>query len=145
MTERRRLPNKRASQNFSFECADLKYSCTVKRFDGGGSADVRVRDAASHLQHRVNIPRNNNTEAPTRRTPADDQSTPVSNPRRLPPVRVKLWRVDAKVGKVRPPNGDAAQCSREPSSGTARSALTSPVTKAFICTFSTRANPARRA
>ena len=104
MTECRRLPNERASQNFSFECADLKYSCTVKRFDGGSSADVRVRDAASHLQHRVNIPRNSNTEAPTRRTPAD-----------------------------------------EPSSSTARSTLTSPATKAFICTFSTRANLARRA
>jgi hypothetical protein len=49
MTERRRLP-KRASLNLSFECADLKYSCTVKRFDGSGSADVWVWDAASHLQ-----------------------------------------------------------------------------------------------
>ena len=140
MTERRRFPNKRASQNFSFERAD-KYSCIVKQFDGCGSADVRVRDAASHLQHRVNIPRDNNTEARTRRKPADDHPTPVGNPRRL----VKLWRVDAKVGKVRPPNGDAAQCSREPSSGTARSTLTSSATKAFICTFSTRANPVRRA
>jgi hypothetical protein len=120
MTERRRLPNKRASQNFSFERADLKYSCTVKRFDGGGSADVGcgTQQVISSI---------------ARRTPADKQPTPVTSPRRLLPVRVKLWRVDAKVGKVRPPNGDAAQCSREPSSGTARSTLTSPATKAFIC------------
>ena len=152
MTERRRLPKKPTSpewlathdRNVSFEWAALKCTCTVKCFAGGGSADVRCGDEASHLQHRVKIPCNNNKDARARRTPADDHLTPVGSPRHLPPVRVKSWRVAAKLGKVRSPNGYAAQCLREPSSSTARSTLTSPVKRAFICSFSTRANPARR-
>ncbi len=31
---------------------------------------------------------------------------PVTGQRRLPPVRVKLWRADSKVVKVHPPDGD---------------------------------------
>src|SRR5271170_2992424 len=36
----------------------------------------------------------------------NNSTTPVAGQRRLPPVRVKLWRVDAKVAKVHPPDGE---------------------------------------
>jgi hypothetical protein len=32
---------------------------------------------------------------------------PVAGQRRLPPVRVKVWRADGKLAKVNPPDGDA--------------------------------------
>jgi hypothetical protein len=32
---------------------------------------------------------------------------PVAGQRRLPPVRVKIWRADAKVAKVHPPDGES--------------------------------------
>jgi hypothetical protein len=38
----------------------------------------------------------NNTPAPT-----------VDSQRRLPPVRVKIWRADGKLAKVHPPDGEA--------------------------------------
>jgi hypothetical protein len=56
---RQRLPNRRASETFSLECAGLRYTATVSRFDDGrvaevflsnhktnSSADVNARDAA---------------------------------------------------------------------------------------------------
>jgi hypothetical protein len=59
MTNRQRLPNRRASDTFSLECAGLAYTATVSRFDDGrigelflsnhktnSSADVAARDAA---------------------------------------------------------------------------------------------------
>jgi ribonucleoside-diphosphate reductase alpha chain len=59
MTTRQRLDNRRASENFSLECAGLAYVCTVSRFPNGqigeifltdhkvnSSADVAARDSA---------------------------------------------------------------------------------------------------
>jgi hypothetical protein len=37
---------------------------------------------------------------------ANDSRTPVAGQRRIPPVRVKIWRVDGKVAKVHPPDGE---------------------------------------
>jgi ribonucleoside-diphosphate reductase alpha chain len=59
MTERRRLPNRRACENFELEVAGLRYAVSVGRYhDGrigelfitnhksGSSADTNARDAA---------------------------------------------------------------------------------------------------
>jgi hypothetical protein len=59
MTERQRLPDRRASETFALECAGLRYTATVSRFgDGrlaeifltnhkaGSAADTAARDAA---------------------------------------------------------------------------------------------------
>lgn len=56
---RERLPNRRPSETFSLECAGLKYTATVSRFDDGrigelflsnhknnSGADTNARDAA---------------------------------------------------------------------------------------------------
>jgi hypothetical protein len=56
---RRRLPNRRASESFDFECGGLRYTCTYSRFADGcigeiflsnhksnSGADVNARDAA---------------------------------------------------------------------------------------------------
>jgi hypothetical protein len=59
MMDRRRLPNRRASETFNIEAAGLKYTCTFSRFPNGqiselflsnhknnSDADVAARDAA---------------------------------------------------------------------------------------------------
>jgi hypothetical protein len=59
MTERERLPDRRASETFALECAGLKYTATISRFaDGrlgeiflsnhkaGSHADTAARDSA---------------------------------------------------------------------------------------------------
>lgn len=59
MTQRRQLRNRRASINFTFECAGLTYTATVSKFDDGGigelflanhksnsAADTNARDSA---------------------------------------------------------------------------------------------------
>jgi hypothetical protein len=59
MTERERLPNRRGSESFRFECNGVPYGCTYSRFaDGrlaevfvesnknGSAADIVSRDAA---------------------------------------------------------------------------------------------------
>jgi hypothetical protein len=59
MTQRARLPNRRASETFALECAGLNYLATISRFpDGeigeiflsnhkaGSAADTAARDAA---------------------------------------------------------------------------------------------------
>jgi hypothetical protein len=59
MTFRHRLPNRRLAETFELEVADLKYTCTVGRFDDGhigelflnnnksnSAADTNARDAA---------------------------------------------------------------------------------------------------
>ena len=59
MNARERLPNRRASENFTFECAGLTYVATMSRFADGrlgeiflsnhksnSAADVNARDAA---------------------------------------------------------------------------------------------------
>jgi ribonucleoside-diphosphate reductase alpha chain len=40
MTERRRLPDRRQSVTFNFECAALRYSCTASWFDTGELGEV---------------------------------------------------------------------------------------------------------
>jgi hypothetical protein len=40
MSERRRLPNRRSSVTFNFECASLRYSCTASWFDTGELGEV---------------------------------------------------------------------------------------------------------
>ena len=59
MSARQRLPNRRASETFALECAGLKYTATISRFNdgrvgeiflsnhkGGSHADTAARDAA---------------------------------------------------------------------------------------------------
>jgi hypothetical protein len=59
MSERQRLPNRRPSETFTLECAGLKYTATISRFNdgrvgeiflsnhkGGSHADTAARDAA---------------------------------------------------------------------------------------------------
>jgi hypothetical protein len=59
MIERHRLPNRRPSETFALECAGLKYTATISRFNdgrvgelflsnhkGGSHADTAARDAA---------------------------------------------------------------------------------------------------
>src|ERR1700730_5815856 len=72
MMDRRRLNNRRTSENFNFRCNDLGYTCTFSRFSTGemgevflnnhpvnSHADVNARDAAVicsiALQHNVPI------------------------------------------------------------------------------------------
>jgi len=40
-------------------------------------------------------------------TPNNTPSPTVAGQRRLPPVRVKVWRTDGKLAKVHPPDGEA--------------------------------------
>jgi len=40
MTDRRRLQNRRVSQNFNFECAGMAYTATVSRFSDGTIAEI---------------------------------------------------------------------------------------------------------
>jgi hypothetical protein len=49
-TERRRLPTRRQSTTFSFECNGLRYSCTVSHFTDGALAEVFLGNgkAGSH-------------------------------------------------------------------------------------------------
>src|SRR5437588_8753871 len=44
MTARERLPNRRASTVFDFECAGLRYTATVSRFRDGRFAEVFVQN-----------------------------------------------------------------------------------------------------
>jgi hypothetical protein len=37
----------------------------------------------------------------------NNSPAPVASQRRLPPVRVKVWRADGKLAKVHPPDGEA--------------------------------------
>jgi hypothetical protein len=60
--ERERLPNRRLGETFSFDCAGLRYTCTVGRFRDGRiaeAADTNARDAAIvasiALQHGADL------------------------------------------------------------------------------------------
>jgi hypothetical protein len=72
MTDRLRLPNRRASETFELQCADLAYISTISRFPngqvaevflsnhkGGSHADTAARDAAIAcglaLQHGADV------------------------------------------------------------------------------------------
>jgi hypothetical protein len=48
MTARMRLPNRRASETFDFECGGLKYTCTVGRFRDGRLAEVFLNNHKSN-------------------------------------------------------------------------------------------------
>jgi hypothetical protein len=50
MTERSRLPNRRACESFAFVCNDLRYVATISRFSNGDLAEVFVSNskAGSH-------------------------------------------------------------------------------------------------
>jgi hypothetical protein len=45
MTERVRLPNRRASISFGFECNGLRYAATISRFPNGGLAEIFISNA----------------------------------------------------------------------------------------------------
>ena len=45
MTARERLPNRRASETFSFLCNDLKYLATISRFPDGRPAEIFIGNA----------------------------------------------------------------------------------------------------
>ena len=47
MTERRRLPNRRASETFDIEVTRLRYKAIVSRFPDGGLAEVLVSNLAA--------------------------------------------------------------------------------------------------
>jgi hypothetical protein len=40
MTARRRLSDRRPSETFDFECNNLRYGCTISRFEDGGIGEV---------------------------------------------------------------------------------------------------------
>jgi hypothetical protein len=50
MTARRRLPNRRASEHFNFECAGLAYVATISRFPDGTLGEIFLSNhkAGSH-------------------------------------------------------------------------------------------------
>lgn len=45
MTERQRLPNRRASQQLTFICNDLKYVATISFFPNGSLAEIFIGNA----------------------------------------------------------------------------------------------------
>lgn len=51
---RRRLPNRRASENFSFECNGLCYSATVSRHDDNRLAEIFISNNKPSSQSDVN-------------------------------------------------------------------------------------------
>ena len=52
MTNRVRLPNRRACETFAFECAGLSYTCTISRFPDGRIAEIFL--ASQGLQADAN-------------------------------------------------------------------------------------------
>jgi hypothetical protein len=50
MTERQRLPQRRFSVNFSFECNGLSYTCTYSRCDDGRLAEVFLSNKRASSQ-----------------------------------------------------------------------------------------------
>lgn len=52
MTDRQRLPNRRASETFTLECAGLQYVATVSRFDDGCIGEIFLSNhkAGSHAE-----------------------------------------------------------------------------------------------
>jgi Family of unknown function (DUF6074) len=48
MTLRERLPNRRAAETFEFECASLRYTCTVSRYANGRIAEIFLTNHKSN-------------------------------------------------------------------------------------------------
>ena len=53
-TDRQRLPNRRASESFSFELDGLRFTATVSRFDDGRIAELFVNNHKSGNQSDTN-------------------------------------------------------------------------------------------
>src|SRR5262245_23444095 len=54
MSERRRLPNRRRSESFTFECGGLRYHATVSHFDDGHLGEVFITNTKPSSQSDVN-------------------------------------------------------------------------------------------
>jgi hypothetical protein len=54
MSARRRLPNRRLAESFSFECAGLKYTATVGRFDDGSVGEIFLNNHKSNSASDAN-------------------------------------------------------------------------------------------
>lgn len=54
MTERQRLPNRRPSESFGFECNGLRYVCTYSRFSDGRLAEIFLTNRRAGSQSDVN-------------------------------------------------------------------------------------------
>jgi ribonucleoside-diphosphate reductase alpha chain len=50
MSTRQRLPNRRASETFSFDCAGLPYVATISRFDDGKLAEIFISNGKAGSQ-----------------------------------------------------------------------------------------------
>jgi hypothetical protein len=51
---RQRLPQRRASESFGLECAGLKYTATVSRFDDGRIGEIFLSNTKPSSQSDVN-------------------------------------------------------------------------------------------
>jgi hypothetical protein len=54
MSTRERLPQRRASETFSLECADLKYTATISRFEDGRIGELFLSNTKPSSQSDVN-------------------------------------------------------------------------------------------
>ena len=54
MTVRERLPNRRASESFTFECGGLRYHTTISRFADGRIGEVFLTNSKPASQSDVN-------------------------------------------------------------------------------------------
>ena len=54
MTARERLPNRRASESFTFECGGLRYHATVSYFADGRIGEVFITNIKPSSQSDVN-------------------------------------------------------------------------------------------
>jgi len=48
MSARQRLPNRRASENFEFEVAGLRYTCTLSRYPNGSISELFLNNHKSN-------------------------------------------------------------------------------------------------
>ena len=51
---RHRLPKRRPSENFSFECNGLRYTATVSRYPNGGVSEIFISNNKPSSQSDVN-------------------------------------------------------------------------------------------
>jgi hypothetical protein len=54
MTARARLPNRRPCETFSFECAALRYTATISRFDDGRISEIFLSNHKAGSQTDTN-------------------------------------------------------------------------------------------
>jgi hypothetical protein len=53
-SERKRLPNRRACETFGFDCAALRYTATISRFDDGRISEIFISNHKSGSQADTN-------------------------------------------------------------------------------------------